>query len=144
MVFSPLMTLSYTSRPPPSLVWVLTDFYHRKVLLQLPTGAAKIPRVLHLPRHRLPGICSRTSSTCCHLNCKTSPRSCIMHQYSPLPNLSHSLSPSPTLLRSGPFPDRTASLNTTRGPHPLSPSSHLLLLIPSSTTSVVEGQDTSR
>lgn len=144
MVFSPLTILSYTSKHPPSLAWVLTDSYHRRVQLQLPTGAARIPQVLHLPRHPLPGTCSHTSSIYCHLSFKTSPHSCTTRLYSHQLSLSLSPSHSPTLLRSGPFPDRTASSSTIRGPPPLSPSSRLLLLIPSSTTSAVEGQDTSR
>lgn len=144
MVCSPHMTPSYTSRLLPSPAWVLTDSYPRRVLLQLPIGAAKIPRVPHPPRRLLPGTCSHTSSTCCHHSSRTSPPSCTMHQCFPQPSLSLSHSLSPTLLRSGPYPGRTVSSSTTSGPRLLSRSSHPLLPTPSSTTSAVEGRGTSR
>lgn len=144
MACSPHMTPYYTSRPLPSLAWVLIDSCPRRVPLQLPIGAARIPRVPHQPRRPLPGTCSHTSSTCCHPSSRTSHPSCTMHQsfLQPSPNLS----PSPSLirLRNGLCPGRTALSSTTSGPHQLSHSSHPLLPTPFSTTSAVEGQGTSR
>lgn len=144
MACSPHMTLYYTSRPLPSLAWVLIDSCPHRVLPQLPIGAARTPRVPHQPRHPLPGTCSHTSSTCCHHSSRTSRPSCTMHQSFPQP--SHNLSPSPSPIqpRNGPCPDRTALSSTTSGQRQLSHSSHLLLPTPFSTTSAVEGQGTSR
>ncbi|KAG7227815.1 hypothetical protein INR49_013609 [Caranx melampygus] len=115
-----------------------------QVLLQLPTEAARIQQEPHLPRHRLPGTCSPTSSICCHHSSRTSPPSCTMHQCFPQPSPSLNPSLSPIRLRNGPFPGRTVLSSTTSGPRQLSPSSRPLLPTPSSTTSAVEGGPTSR
>lgn len=144
MACSPHMTPYYTSRLLPSLAWVLIDSCPRRVLLQLPIGAAKIPRVPHQPRRPLPGICSPTSSTCCHHSSRTSPPSYTTPPSFPQLSPSLSPSPSPTLLRSGLCPGRTASSSTISGPRLPSRNSRPLLPTPSSTTSAVEGRDTSR
>lgn len=144
MACSPHMTPFYTSKLPPSLAWVLIDSCPRRVLLQLPIGAVRTPRVPHRPRHPLPGTCSHTSSTCCHHSSRTSRPSCTMRRSFLLPSRNLSPSPSPILPRSEPCPGRTALSSTTSGQRQRSHSSHLLLPTPSSTTSAVEGQVTNR
>lgn len=144
MACSPHMTPYYTSRPLPSLAWVLIDSCPRRVLPQLLIGAARIPQEPHQPRRPLPGICSHTSSTFCHHSSRTSHPSCIMHQCFPQPSPSLSRSPSPIQLRNGLCPDKTVLSSTTSDPRQLSHSSRPLLPTPSSTTSAVEGRDTSR
>lgn len=139
---SPLTTLCFTSRPPPSLVWVLIDFCHHRVPLQLLIGATRIPPEPLQPRRPLLDTCSPTNSICFRHSYRTSPLSYTMHQCFPQP--SPRLSPSPVQLRSELCPDRTVLSSITRGPHQRSRSLHLLPPTPFSTTLVVGGQDTSK